>query len=177
MNRQEKEQVVASLKNDFQQSQASFLVGYKGMTVSQIVQLRRKLRNSGGTFKVAKVSLMKRIAHELPQAQGLTPYLKEQIALVFAGSESPAIAKILFEFADTNKQLNILAGCLESKVLTKDSVHYLATLPSREILLAKVCGTAKAPIAGFTNVLAALLRRLVIVLKLIEEQKKSAQNT
>lgn len=173
MNRQQKEHVVETLKHDFENNQASFLVGYKGLNVAQVLQLRKSLRQQGGSFKVAKVTLMKRVVHDIPSVEQLMPYFKDQVALVFAHQESPAIARILNDFAKENHQLTILAGCLDSKFLSKDNIKVLAHLPSKEVLLAQVCGTLKAPITGLAFVLNMLILRLAFVLKKIEEKKAS----
>lgn len=174
MNRQQKEDVVETLKQDFETSQASFLVGYKGLNVAQVLKLRKQLRQQGGSFKVAKVTLMRRVASDVPSIEKLMPYFKDQVALVFAQSESPAIAKILYEFAKENQKLTIMAGCMDSVVLSKDSVKVLATLPSKEVLLAQVCGALKSPISGIVVVLNMLILRLLFVLKKIEEKKASS---
>lgn len=173
MNRQQKEHVVEVLKHDFENSQASFLVGYKGLNVAQVLRLRKALRQQGGSFKVAKVTLMKRVAQDVPSVEQLIPFFKDQVGLVFAQQESPAIAKILHDFAKENQQLTILAGCMDSVVLSKDAVKILAYLPSKEVLLAQVCGTLKSPIAGLVHVLNMLILRLAFVLKKIEEKKAS----
>src|SRR5580698_3870453 len=105
MNRQEKEQVIKSLKNEFAESQASFLVGYKGLTVAQVQALRRKLRSQGGEFKVVKARLMKRAAEGVVGAQELEPYFKNQVALVFVNKEVAPIAKTLVDFSKENTAL------------------------------------------------------------------------
>ena len=175
MNRQEKEQAVQLLKNDFQNNPTSFVVGYQGMTVAQVLNLRRQLRSKGGTFKVAKTSLMRRVASEFSDIEGLSPYLKNQVALVFAGQESPAVAKVLCDFAKENKQLHVLAGYVDSVVLSSDAVVMLSSLPSKEILFAQVCGTLQAPIVGLVSVLNMLILRLLFVLKEIEKSKLVAE--
>jgi large subunit ribosomal protein L10 len=171
MNRKEKEQVIDYLRDAFGKSQASFLVNYKGLNVAQVSELRSKLREKSGTFKIAKVTLVKRVADELPAIEGIKPFLQEQVGLIFAAEESPAIAKILNDFALENKQMSILAGCMESSILSPESIKLLANLPSREVLLAQVAGTLKAPIGKLTNVLNMLILRLVLVLKEIEKKK------
>lgn len=174
MNRQQKERVVEALKHDFNRSQASFLVGCKGLTVAQFLKLRKMLRPQGGSITVAKVTLMRRVAQDVPAIEKLTPYFKDQVAVVFAPQESPAIAKILHDFAAENKQLVIMAGCMDSALLSKDSVKVLASLPSKDVLRAQVCGALIAPIAGTVGILHMLIARLLFVLKKIEEKKASS---
>jgi large subunit ribosomal protein L10 len=171
MNRKEKELVIDQLKNDFAHAQASFLVNYKGLDVAQVSELRNKLREKKGSFKVAKVTLVKRVVDEVPSATVIKPFLKEQIGVVFARDEAPVIAKILDEFATANEKFTILAGCMESALLSPDSIKVLAHLPSREVLLATVAGTLKAPMNKFAGVLNMLILRLLLVLKEIEKKK------
>jgi large subunit ribosomal protein L10 len=156
MNRQGKEQVIESLKNDFAKSPASFVVSYKGLTVAQVQELRRSLNGKGGSLKVAKARLMKRAVSGLEGAQDLAPYLKEQIALVFSQKDPSAIAKALVDFAKNNDKLNVVAGSVDSKMMDKKTIQFFASLPSREILLAQLCGVLKAPVAKLAYTLSAV---------------------
>ena len=175
MNRQEKEQAVQALKDDFKNSQASFVVEYQGMTVAQVLALRRQLRTQGGTFKVAKTSLMRRVASENAHIEGLSSYLKNQVGLVFAQQESPGVAKVLCDFAKDHKQLSVIAGYVDSVVINSDAVSILASLPSKDILFAQLCGTLKAPTTKLVHVLNMLILRLLFVLKEIEKTKLVAE--
>lgn len=174
MNRQEKENIIETLKSSFAANQTSFLVSYKGMDVAQVTSLRKELRDKGGTFKVAKVTLIKRAVHDLPSIQGLMPFLKDQIGIVFVDKEAPAVAKVLQDFSKQNEQLHVLAGRMDETILSKDSVFVLASLPSKEVLLAKVCGSLNAPIVGLVGTLHSLLAKLLFVLKAIEEKKSAS---
>jgi len=172
MNRQEKEAVIQQLKDNFSSSSASFVVGYKGLTVAQMQALRRELHNQGGTFKVTKARLMKRAVSDIDNIQDLTPFLKEQIGLVFVSDEVPGVAKTLHEFAKENKALSLIAGCMDSSLLDAQGIERIASLPSREVLLAMLVGTIQAPSRNFVGVLNMMVLRLLIVLKKIEEQKQ-----
>jgi large subunit ribosomal protein L10 len=173
MNRQEKEAVIASLKTGLDQSSASFIVGVAGMTVGQFETIRGSLRQEGGKLHVAKVRLMKRAMQDSQCAQGLEPYLKEQIALVFAQQEAPIIAKVLCGFAKKNEGFSVLAGCMDNAVLDQDAVNIIASLPPREVLLAQLAATLNAPITSLAYLLHQLIARLVYVLKAIEAKKNS----
>jgi large subunit ribosomal protein L10 len=160
MNRQEKATVVDTLRQDFKNSQAAFLIGYQGMTVAQVQKLRENLRKYNGEFKVAKARLMKRAVEGLEGPSALTPYFKNQVGLVFAPKESPAIAKVLYDFSKDNAKLQLVIGCLDAKLLDNNLIVRIASLPSREILLAQVCGTINAPLASLVRVLDQIAKKM-----------------
>lgn len=145
MNRLGKEAVVASLKENFSQSSASFLVTVKGLTVAQLESLRIKLRVKQGSLQVAKVRLMKRALQDAGHSQ-LDGYMKDQIGLVFAKAEALEIAKVICDFSKEVEGLQILAGAMGADVLDAKTVKKIAALPSREVLLAQVAYCLLAPI-------------------------------
>ncbi len=172
MNRQQKESVVRSLKEKFTQSPASFVVEYKGLSVSQMQELRSRLREQGGLLRVAKVRLLKRAVGDLEDKDALTPYFKDQIGVVFATDEAPAVAKVLSSFAKDNKMFQLTVGRLDGVMLDKQSINRMATLPSKDVLRAKLCGVLQAPITRLAFGLKMQMMQLLIVLKQIEEKKK-----
>jgi large subunit ribosomal protein L10 len=160
MNRQEKQQIIEAIKSDFQKSTASFLVGYRGLTVAQLTDLRKKLRENGGALHVAKVTLIKRAIDGVPTVEGLRTFLGDQIALVFSQNEPPAIAKVLSDFSKEFEQLKIVVGSFESAILDENTIKEIASLPSREVLLAQLCGTLKAPMSKLAFVVDAIIGKL-----------------
>lgn len=161
MSRVQKEVVIESLKEGFSDSNAAtFLIGFKGLPVVGMQKLRRQLREQGGVCKVAKARLMKKAASDFSHVSELNPYFKQQVAVVFAPSNAFAIAKILNDFSKEYEALNIVVGCLDARLLDKQMVVRVASLPSREVMLSMVCGTLQAPIATFVR-----------LIKQIEEQK------
>lgn len=153
MNRQEKSQLVTELKGYFSQNSGSVVVGYKGLTVNQLQKLRRGIRQNGGSFKVTKARLMKLAAQDSDNAQLLIPYFKDQVGIVFLDNQDPAVIKFLYNFSKDNEALKMVAGSLESKLVDATTLKVLATLPSREVLLAQICGVIKAPVAKLAFVL------------------------
>jgi large subunit ribosomal protein L10 len=172
MNRQEKETVVSELKENFAASTGLFLVGYRGMTVAQLQRLRKMIRQNQGHLKVAKVRLVKRAIEGLPGSEELAPLLKEQVALVFAEKESSAIAKAIADFAKENEALKIVAGYIDAAVLPASVVGRIAALPSREVLLAQLCGTLNAPVSRLAGLLSGMQAKLVMVVKQVEQKKQ-----
>lgn len=164
MNRQQKEQVIESLKNNLHANKLSFVVDYKGLSVAKLMALRRKLQKDGAILKVAKVTFIKRAVEESPKAKALMPFLSNQIALVFSKDESPATAKALYDFSKENPQFHLLAGCLDKQIMNPDLIKAFALLPSREILLAQLCGLLKASVT-----------KLAVVLKMASERSENVQ--
>jgi large subunit ribosomal protein L10 len=172
MNRQEKEVMVETLKTGFLQSQGSFIVGFQGMTVKQLQALRRDLKKSGGKMQVTKARLMRRAVQDLSCAQDLEPYFKSQIALIFAQTQAPTVAKVILDTAKGNEKLVIIAGCIDSKLLDQEGVKFVASLPSREVLLAQLAGMLQLPAVQLVGLLNQLIVRLLLVLKAIGEKKE-----
>lgn len=172
MNRQEKQLKVESIKSDFKSNQASFIIGVKGMTVEAVQGLRKNLHSKGSTIKVAKNTLLKIATQDIEGLNQLAPYFKEQIAIVFASTETPAIAQILFNLSKENEKLKLIGGSLNEKIIDKSQIEQLALLPSREVLLAKVLGTMKAPASKVVSLLNQVTVRLLWVLKQAAESKQ-----
>ncbi len=172
MNRKEKAQIIDAIKHDFQSSQASFVITVKGMTVGAVQKLRSELYAKKGKIKVTKNTLLKRATSDLSGINDLAPYFKDQIAVVFAGQEGPAIAKILYAISKEHEALKFKAGSLDARLITAEQIVYLATLPPKEQLLAQLLGTLQAPMSNFVSILYQLLARLVWVLKEIEKKKQ-----
>ena len=172
MNRQQKEIVVEGLKENLLSSPATFLVIYRGLNVEQMQQLRSGLRSKGGILKVAKARLMKRAVEGKEGVDGLAPFLHDQLGMVFAKEEVADVAKVLSDFAKANEALELVAGVFESKVIAKEKVAQIASLPPKDVLLAQLCGTLNAPIAGMARALNMMVLKLLFALKQVEEQKK-----
>lgn len=174
MNRQQKESVVESLQKNFLANKGTFFVNYSGLTVAQMQQLRKGLREKGGSLKIAKMRLVKRALVDVEGIEELLPYCKNQLGVVFAydANEVSGIAKALNDFAKKNEALGLVVGCIDAQLLDKTAISRIASLPSREVLLAQLCGTLNAPITSLVFGLNSILVKLVVALKEIEKQKQ-----
>jgi len=172
LERSEKEKIVGELLERLKKSQAVFVVGYHGMDVPAMEQLRRNLRGIEGELKVAKNTLM-RLALGQAGFPGEDHLLKGQNAFVFSYRDAVQVAKALADFAKKFPQLEVRGGFLGTRLLTVQDVQRLAELPSREELLARVVGGVAAPLVGLLGVLQGVLRNFVWVLKAIEEKKRT----
>lgn len=175
MNRQQKESVVELFHKDFLANKGTFFVSYTGLTVGQMQQLRRQLREKGGALKVAKMRLVKRALATVDGAEGLLSHCKNQLGVVFAydSAEVSGIAKTLSDFAKKNQALGLIVGCVDEQILDKTAIIRVASLPSKEVLLAQVCGTLNAPLTTFVYGLNSVLVKLVVALKEVEKQKQA----
>ncbi|HEX4068874.1 MAG TPA: 50S ribosomal protein L10 [Candidatus Babeliales bacterium] len=175
MNRQQKESVVDIFHKDFLANKGTFFVNYSGLTVNEMQQLRRQLRQKGGALKIAKMRLVKRALADVEGAEGLLSHCKNQIGVVFAfdAAEVSGVAKTLNDFAKGNEALGLVIGCVDARLLDKAAITRIASLPSKEVLLAQLCGTLNAPLTSFVFGLNSVMVKFLLALKEVEKQKQS----
>lgn len=176
--RPEKQAAVASLKEQLSTAKGIVLTGYKGLTVAQDMKLRAKFREAGVSYHVVKNTMVRIAANEIG-LEGLDPVLNGTTAIAVSAEDAVAPAKVIYDFIKENKLektevLTIKLGVVEGKVISVDEVKALASLPPREVLIAKVLGSMQAPISGMVNVLQGTIRNMVYVLDAIRAQKESA---
>ncbi len=174
MNREEKARVIESLAEKLR-GRSAVLVNYQGMDVARSTDLRRRSREAGVEFVVAKNTLTRRAADEAG-VDGLSEYLVGPTALAF--SDDPvASAKLMAEFAEGVESFTLKGGLLEgSRVLNEADVVALSKLPGRGELLAQLLGAIQSPMVGLITVLNAPLRNLAVVLNQVAEQKSAQQS-
>ena len=171
--RNDKEAVVAELTKKLAAVKCAVLTDYRGLTVAQDTKLRRKLREAGVEYRVVKNTMTRIAARELG-LEGLDPYLEGPTAIAMSFVDPVAPAKILSQFSKENRILEIKAGVLEGKVIDVAGIKALASLPSREVLLAMLANGMQAPIVGIVNVLQGNIRKLAYALDVVREAKESA---
>ncbi|MHB1043650.1 MAG: 50S ribosomal protein L10 [Eubacteriales bacterium] len=170
ISKKEKEVILGDLKEKLGTAKSAVLANYRGLTVSEATRLRRRMREAGCEFKIAKNTLTGLAAKQVG-LEDLIPYLEGPVAIGFSTGDPVAPAKILTEFIREFKKMEIKAGVLEGKVIGADGVKGLADLPSREVLLARVLGGMQAPLYGFTNVLTGTLRSFAYALESLRKQR------
>jgi large subunit ribosomal protein L10 len=175
VNREGKVRVIENLTAKLRAGSA-VLVDYQGMDVAGSTDLRRRSRESGVDFVVAKNTLTRRAA-EAAGVEGLQEFLVGPTALAF--SEDPvASAKLMAEFADQVESFVLKGGLLEGgRVLGEDEVVALSKLPGRDQLLAQIVGGISSPLTGLVTVLNNTVQGLVVALGQIAEQKQSAEQS
>jgi large subunit ribosomal protein L10 len=169
--RSEKEAVVAEIREKLQNSDAAILTEYRGLTVSQLAQLRNALRGVGAEYRVYKNTLARFAAREAG-AEGLDDLLTGPCALTFVHGDVAATSKALKEFSKTNPLLVIRGGVVANKAVTAKDIETLADLPPREVMLSQLAGLMQAPLVKTAGLLQALPRNTAYGLKALIDQKE-----
>ncbi len=169
MNRDEKAAVIDQLAEELQGSQAVFAVDYRGITVSQVKDLRTKLRAADASFRVVKNSLTERAADKAG-AEGLKELLQGPTALTFVRGDAAAAAKALSDAQRTTDVLAFKGGLMDGKPVSADEVKAISKLPSRDVLYQQLVGLVASPITGLARTLNALIAGVAIQLKAIHDQ-------
>ncbi len=154
LNKQDKKDVVASMTARIAQTQTVVLAQYRGMSSSALAELRAKAREQKVYLRVLKNTLMRRVV----DGTAFAPLAEHMIGpLIYSFSEDAvSAAKVIYDFAKSNDKLVVQQGYCEGKVLDRPAVEALASIPSREELLARLLGVMQAPVSGFARALAAL---------------------
>lgn len=143
-----KQSLVSEITTKLQGSKSTVVVDYRGLTVAEVTDLRKQLREAGVEFKVYKNTLTRRAAEEA-NVEGLNEFLTGPNAIAFSSEDVVAPAKVLNAFAKTHDKLEIKAGVIEGKITTAEDVKAIAELPSREGLLSMLLSVLQAPIRNF----------------------------
>ena len=165
MSRKKKAQTIDRLKETFSQCSVGILTDYRGLSTPEMTILRRRLRESGIGYKVVKNTLA-RFAAQRAGRDELVSSLEGPIAIAFGYGDITEPAKALADYIRTSKvSLGIKGGFLGDRLLTEEDVVVLSTLPSREVLLAKILGGMQSPISALLGCLATPIRGIMGVLQ------------
>ncbi|MEJ8546543.1 50S ribosomal protein L10 [Brevibacillus borstelensis] len=158
--REEKVQAVNEIATKLRASQTTVIADYRGLTVAQVTELRKQLREAGVEFVVLKNTLT-RLATAKENLTELDQYLTGPNAIAFSNEDVIAPAKIIADFAKKNEKLEIKGGVIEGKVVGAEDIKALAALPSREGLLSMLLSVLQAPVRNFA-----------LAVKAVSEQKE-----
>jgi large subunit ribosomal protein L10 len=165
-----KEARVVEIKERFGDAEAVLLIDYRGLSVKEMEELRRKTREVGGDVKIYKNSLAQIAIRELALPT-MDAFLDGPTAFVFVANDPVAPAKALTVFAKEHQALELKGGLVQGRVIDQADVKALASLPSREELIAKLLGTMLNPLTGTVRVASGPARSFVTVLDAIAQQK------
>lgn len=172
LNREEKAAVIEEVSAQVARAGSIVLAEYRGLTVEKITQLRKQARESGVYLRVLKNTLVRRAVKDTPYEK-----LADQMVgpLMYGISADPvAPAKLIASFAKANDQLVVKGGAMPNVVMDVAGVQALATMPSREELLAKLLGTMQAPVATFVRTLNEVPTKFVRGLAAVRDKQEAA---
>ena len=171
MNRTEKSNVVSEVTEIMEKSTAIFLTDYSGINVEDISDLRNQFRNEGVNYKVFKNTLFKRALEESGKYEKLADHLVGMTSFAFADENPVAPAKIIKKYFDKNKKLSLKACYIEGEYYDGSNLNTLASLPSKNDLVASIIGSIIAPASGIVGAINAVMRDLVSVIDEVSKTK------
>lgn len=164
MERAKKQATVESLNEKLGSLAAVFAIDYRGIKVSEATEFRRKIRETGGSYRVVKNTLTKR-ALEGTGLESLEPHLSGMTGLAFTETDPAALAKVIHDFAKDVPAISFKGGILDEKSVDEHQFEALASLPGKEALQSQLLSVMQAPIRNLLGVLQAPSRDLILVLK------------
>lgn len=170
--RADKVQEVAEIR-ELIQSGTVILTDYQGLDLKGLSDLRKKLREAGGGYRVVKNTLFT-LAAAGTAAEALAEGLAGPTAMAYSEADPVAAAKALQEFAKGPKALVLKAGLVDGTVFDAKQISALASIPPKEQLYAMVVGGLQSPITGLVGTLNSMLSQLVMTLQAISDQKAAA---
>ena len=169
MNRDEKTAVIDEVAGQITEAGAVFAIDYRGLSVTQAVELRERLGDAGATFRVVKNRLTLRAADQAG-AESLKELLEGPTAFTFAHGDAAVAAKAIATFRRDHGLLEFKGGTMDGEPLSADEVESISRLPARNILQGQFVGVLAAPVTGLVRGLGSLLQGLALQLGQIQEQ-------
>lgn len=173
MRLEKKKQITEEIHEKFSRSSIVILTDYKGMDVAALTDLRRRLREAGVEYKVAKNTLLRR-ASEGTEVAPLSERFTGPSAVAISYSDPVTPAKVLTDFAKTNDKLEIRSAVMQGRMLDFSGIKALSALPSREVLLAQALSVMNAVPTSFVRVLAAVPQNFLYLLQALRTRKEGA---
>ena len=170
MNRDDKAAAISELNEGIGAATNAFLISFKGITVPQVTELRKHVRESGSEYVVVKNTLALIAVKDSPLV-ALKTQFKGETAVAFNKTDAVALAKALTKFAKDVPTVQFKGAMLNGQIVPADQIQAIANLPSREQLIAKLLFVMQAPIRGLATVLQANIRNLAVVIGQIAEQR------
>jgi large subunit ribosomal protein L10 len=154
-NRALKETKVQEIREKLEKAEAIILADYQGLSVEADTELRKQFREAGVEYKVYKNTLAKLALKEIG-IDGLDEYLKGPVSMAIGYEDPTAPARIINSFAKEHKEIELKAGLVQKEVYDCEKIKELAAIPPKEVLIAKLLGSFKAPISNFAYLIKAI---------------------
>ncbi|OGH95581.1 MAG: 50S ribosomal protein L10 [Candidatus Melainabacteria bacterium GWA2_34_9] len=166
-----KTEKVEEIKEVIAKAKVAIVSDYRGLSVADITNLRRRLQKEDGDYTVVKNTLAK-LAIKDTKFEGLEEFLKGPSAIAFGFGDEVAPAKVILKYLKEAKKTNeVKGGVLDGKVITAKEVRAISDLPTKPELIAKIMGSLSSPAQGLTNTLNGVARALVIAMEEVRKQK------
>src|SRR5256714_3701865 len=170
MARPEKVATVEEIKEKLEGARAAVLTEYRGLTVSELANLRASLRAAEAEYKVYKNTLARRAAEEAGLAE-LVSLLEGPTAITFVKGDAVAVAKALRDYSRTNAHLVVKGGLLGTRVIQPSDVAALADIEPRDVLLARIAGGFQAPLTKAAGLFQAFTRNMAYGIKALIDKR------
>lgn len=172
MNKAQKAEIIEEIKGNLQNSTAVYLVDYNGVDVAGINELRSQFRKEGVVYKVYKNTFLQRALDEVGGYDELKDLLVGMTGVAFAGSENfVAPAKIIKKYFTANKKFTLKGAKLDSQFFSGDQLDVLASLPTKEEVMAGIVGSIASPASGIVGAINAVMRDIVSLVDEIGKKK------
>ncbi len=172
-SRVSKNLIIKQIEKELSERSTFFITQHGGVSAVSLDKLRTKLRGANSRYMVMKNSLGRRALNK-GQFSSLSENMTGACGIAFSSGDPVLSSKILMDFSKENENFKVQSGFIDGTLIGAEQIKALASLPSREILIAKVVGGVQAPISRFVNVLSGTVRRIVTVLDAIAKKKGSA---
>lgn len=176
MNRTEKREAVQTLTSELGTATNAFLIEFRGISVPQVTELRRQVRETGSRYVVVKNTLALIALKDSPMIE-LREQFARETAVAYNSGDAVALAKALTKFAKDVPALNFKGAMLDGKVVPAAQIDTIANLASREELVSRLLYVLQSPIRGLVTVLQANIRNLAVVLDQIAQQRGGGESS
>lgn len=174
MNRDDKAQAISEFTEGIGKATNAFLIEFKGITVPQVTELRKQVRESGSDYVVVKNTLAIIAVKDSPLVE-LREKFSGPTAVAYNRTDAVALAKALTKFAKDVPAVTFKGAMLNGQIVPAGEIQNIANLPTREELVSKLLFLLQSPIRGLATVLAANIRNLAVVIDQIAKQKNEGQ--
>ena len=171
MKREEKAEKIEQIKELVKNSSSIFLVDYRGVNVADINKLRSNFRKDGINYKVLKNTLFKKALEQVGGNEKIISQLVGMIGVAFADENFVASAKIIKKYSDESKKFTFKGCYIDSTFYSADQLDTIASMPTKEEIMAGIVGSIAAPASGIVGSINAVIRDLVSVIDEVGKKK------
>jgi large subunit ribosomal protein L10 len=171
MNKNEKAEIIAEAKELIDNASAVYLTDYSKINVADISDIRNQFRKEGVSYKVFKNTLFKRALVESGRFEKLANHLEGMTGFAFASTNPVAPAKIIKKYFDASQKLALKACYIETEYYDGSKLNELASLPTKQEVIAGILGSLNSPASGIVGSISAVIRELVSVVDEVSKKK------